>query len=153
MIPDILQLPDLRGQAGLHAWSEVHIGPLCFIALQHSYRGSVGFVSSAPPPTRGHGSATPRAARKKDASRPASKVAEAAQNGWQVVRQFVSIDSTQLTKASSVMHHTVAARLGPLGRGLRLERGAAGHGVDKLTTRFVTNCGGTSPGTLIERFL
>jgi hypothetical protein len=38
-------------------------------------------------------------------------------------------------------------------RGLRPERGADRHGVDNLTTRFVTNCDGTFPRTLIERFL
>ena len=38
MIAGILQLPDLRGQAGLDARSEVHLRPRWFIALQHPYR-------------------------------------------------------------------------------------------------------------------
>jgi hypothetical protein len=42
VIAGILQLPDLRGQAGLDAQSEVHTGSRLFIALQHSYRGRVG---------------------------------------------------------------------------------------------------------------
>ena len=47
VIGGILQLPDLRGQAGLDARSEVHIGSRLFIALQHSYRGRVGFSANA----------------------------------------------------------------------------------------------------------
>jgi hypothetical protein len=47
VIAGILQLPDLRGQAGLDARSEVHIGSRLFIALQHSYRGRVGSSANA----------------------------------------------------------------------------------------------------------
>jgi hypothetical protein len=47
VIGGILQLPDLRGQAGLDARSELHIGSRLFIALQHSYRGRVGFSANA----------------------------------------------------------------------------------------------------------
>jgi hypothetical protein len=47
VIAGILQLPDLRGQAGLNARSGVHIGPRCFIASQHSYRGRVGSSANA----------------------------------------------------------------------------------------------------------
>jgi hypothetical protein len=49
VIPDILQLPDLRGQAGLHARSEVRIGPHWCVALQHSYRGRVGVAPISQP--------------------------------------------------------------------------------------------------------
>src|ERR1700730_14078298 len=79
VIADILQLPDLRGQAGLHARSEVHIGPRWCIALQHSHRGRAGFS---------HRLLRQRAALvlqrrvrpERKTSRPASKVAEAAQD-------------------------------------------------------------------------
>jgi hypothetical protein len=47
VIAGILQLPDLRGQAGLDARSEVHLGPRWFIALQHPYRGRVGSSANA----------------------------------------------------------------------------------------------------------
>ena len=47
MIAGILQLPDLRGQAGLDARREVPIGPRLFIALQHTYRGRVGSSANA----------------------------------------------------------------------------------------------------------